>query len=179
MKTALLLLIALSASFAIDTTRTIGNGDWYIIRNQVKWGTGNTLVVTNTSTQDTASTAVTASPSNSNIKPATVYTLSYYGKATDSTTSSVTLYVDSKYCVNPATQLGCDSLWTLAGEHGIYSTQKIVDTLIMSNKHGPFVSNTTSEFYIPHANLFRFRAHRANVASGKTAVFGSMYLLGQ
>ncbi len=180
MKFLPLILFLVALSFGIDTTRTIENGDWYVIRNQVKWGASNTLIVTSTSTQDTASAVVVGAASGTNnIKPSTVFSLSYYGKATDSTSSLVTLYIDTKYCTFPATQIGCDSLWTLAGEHDIYSTQNIVDTLVLSNKHGGYVSNTTSELYIPHANLFRFRAHRQSVASGKTAAFGSIWLLGQ
>jgi len=173
----LLLLLGFSPLLFAAGQPVIGHGDWYIMRNQVKFGATNSLVMTPTSTQDTASAWTPAVDSLS--KPWTVFTLSYYGKATDGATSQVEFYIDSRYCVNAATGLGCDSLPTLSGEHWIYSTQKIVDTLLMSNPSSSFVSNTTSEFYIPHANSIRFRAHRKSIVSGKTVTYGGITLLGQ
>lgn len=175
MKTLLLILGLVTLSMSAGQP-VIGHGDWYVMRNRVIWGASNTLVM-NSASGDTASAWTAAVDSNS--KPGIVFTLSYYGKATDSSASQVQLFVDSRYCVNAATGLGCDSLPTYAGDHQIYGNQMLIDTLNLQNQHPSYFSNSTSEFYIPHANSIRFRAHRKSIASGKTATFGGIILIGQ
>lgn len=160
----------------------IFHGDWYIARNQVKFGASNTLVMTSTSTQDTASAWVPVVDSLS--KPFMTFSLSYYGKATDGDASQVQLLIDTRYCVNAATGLGCDSLPTYAGDHFVFGNQTdvphhLVDTLSMSNHSSSYFTNTTTEFFIPHANSVRFRAHRKSILSGKTVTYGGINLIVQ
>ncbi len=181
MKTLLLILWLATLSMSAGQP-VIGHGDWYIMRNQVKFGASNTLAMTSSSTQDTASAWVPAVDSLS--KPYITFSLSYYGKATNGDTSEVQFFVDTRYCVNAATGLGCDSLATYAGDHYVYGNQTdvphhLVDTLLMSNHLSTFFTNTTTEFFIPHANSVRFRAHRKSILSGKTVIYGGITLLGQ
>lgn len=178
---SLFLILWLAALSMSAGQPVIGHGNWYIMRNQVKFGASNTLVMTSASA-DTASAWVPAVDSLS--KPYITYSLSYYGKATNGDTSEVQFFIDTRYCVNAATGLGCDSLATYAGEHFVYGNQSdvphhLIDTLTMSNHLAAFFSNTTTEFFIPHANSIRFRAHRKSIASGKTVAYGGITLLGQ
>ena len=168
----ILLLSSLAVSQQVTAVAT--KGDLFTGVTPVYWGATNSIVLTPSST-DTASAWACIQPTGS--KPGTSVTVAYRAKATDGATSVVSFLIDSRYCRDPINAVGCDSLPTLNGQHYIYGSSKIVDTLPIVNPST--VAQYTSEFYIPHANSVRLVIHVGSIAGGQTVRLSGVQLLGQ
>lgn len=140
----------------------------------VKWGGVGSVVLTSTIT-DTVSDAVPMQVSGA--KPSNSTTFAYHIKSSEAATSTVIHIVESKYCSDPASLAGCDSIWVTGGGHQIYGNQTATDTLT-----GPALLTTfkaiTAPFQISAHNLFRIRT-KGTIAASKTVTIQSAKLIGE
>lgn len=140
----LITVIALCA-YALAGNPSTTNGEIYSQVQRVKWRGNLSLGLTHT-VGDTVSDSIPMWTGGT--KPGTRITFAYDVKTNDSL-STQSIFVESKYCLDPVQGLQCDSLWTKAPNH---TYQR--DTLTPPALHTGFRS-VTAPFYILEHNLFR------------------------
>ncbi len=169
----LLLFVAFLAIFAPQFSAAQDSPP--LLSKPITWAGNNFLVMVNGG-GDTLSDSMLVQANT--FAPFHDYTLDYRAKATDSSSSSVVLLVETKSCVTPRTSTGCDSLWTLAGQHNFHGAVGFTDSLVLVSPHATFTTNATSAFAIRHVQWMRFRAHILSVASGKTWTLNGPRIMG-
>ncbi len=152
---------------------------------KVQFGTSlhDYMVLTHGATDTTSNWINLASIVSPNGKPGVVLGFAYRAKATtDTVNTSVQALIESRYCDDPsftsAVGSGCDSIPTYSGATHIYSTQKIIDTLQLTNGRTVYVTNKLSLFDRPLANQMRIRLHIVRLDTLNTWTGGGFKVLG-
>ncbi len=166
MKT-LIFVISLCA-FALAGNPSTTNGEIYSQVPRVKWGGNQSVVLTHTG-GDTVSDSIPMWTAT--VKPLTRMTFAYDIKTNDST-STLAMFVESKYCLDPVQGLQCDSLWTKNPNHEYQR-----DTLTVPALHTTFKA-VTAPFYILEHNLFRIHMI-GTLDSAKTQTIQNGKLIGE
>lgn len=167
MKTFLFTIAALCA-FVCAQSPTINKGELYTQIKTVKWG-GNLSVGLTHNVGDTVSDSFPMWTGGN--KPGTRMTFAYDIKTNDST-SSISMFVESKYCTDPIQGLQCDSLWTKTPNHEYQR-----DTLLVPTLHTTF-KGVTAPFYILAHNLFRIHIV-GTMDSAKTQTIQNAKVIGE
>lgn len=178
MKQILLTILCLSAfgfGQGQNGNLSTGAGNEYSNIGIIKWKNGGAIALI-----DSANPVDTSLPivmQKGGMKPGTVISFGLDAKSNDSTVS-IYFLVDSKYCQEPQTTTGCDSLWTLRGNHGIYGNQVLVDSLTTPSKVNPNFKAFLLPFQITH-NLFRLRFCGSVMSGSDTTWVQNTKLMGE
>ncbi len=169
----LLLFVAFLAIFTPDISTAQDAPP--LLSKPITWAGNNFLVLSNTSPDSVSDSMLVQA---NTVAPFHDYTVGYRAKATDSSSSSVELLIETKSCIVARTSTGCDSLWTIAGQHNFHGAVGFTDSLVLVSPHATFTTNATSAFAIRHVQWMRFRAHILSVASGKTWTLNGPRIMG-
>lgn len=159
MKRSLIAIAVFASALMAQPSKTATSGANTYTNARIEFGGNRYLTVT--AGMDTLSDPITIE--SAGIRPGQMMAIEYFAIASDSTTSSYRLSVQSRVCISLPT--GCPNKWLTPRFRGIYNTRHFADTVVVTTIPSSDTSSVSHSTMIPTGNQLRIRVRAISATS--------------